>query len=125
MIIQFTYGTQKNGIFKPASDTTIFGSKLYVAEEDSIDKSIDNQGDVSIWNITNILNPQLLDRLSPGQELPETFQRGHTIYSTPDGKIVCVEDWHSGQLVKIDIATDKVEKVFNSTMALRCPKEAL
>ncbi len=113
MIIPFTNSTQGNGIFKPASDTTIVGNKLYVAEEDSMDKNIDNQGQVSIWDITNIQSPQLIKRLSPGQGLPENFQLGHTIYATPDGKLVYVEDWNSGQLVKIDTSTDQVTKVFN------------
>ncbi len=113
MKIQFTNSTQGNGIFKPASDTTIVGTKLYVAEEDSMDKSIDNQGQVSIWDTTNLQSPQLIKRLSPGQGLPENFQLGHTIYATPDGKLVYVEDWNSGQLVKIDTSTDKVIKVFD------------
>ena len=117
MIIPFTNSTQGNGIFKPASDTTIVGTKLYVAEEDSMDNNIDNQGQVSVWDITNLQSPQLIKRLSPGQGLPENFQLGHTIYATPDGKLVYVEDWNSGQLVKIDTSTDKVIKVFdkNST----------
>ncbi len=113
MIIPFTNSTQGNGIFKPASDTTIVGTKLYVAEEDSMDKSIDNQGQVSIWDTTNLQSPQLIKRLSPGQGLPENFQLGHTIYATPDGKLVYVEDWNSGQLVRIDASTDKVIKVFD------------
>jgi hypothetical protein len=115
MIIPFTNGTEKNGIYKPASDIAIVGTNLYVAEEDSMDKEINKQGYVSIWDITNILDPQLIKRLSPGQDLPETFELGHTIYSTPDGKIVYVEDWHSGQLVKINATTYKVDKVFDST----------
>jgi hypothetical protein len=117
MIIPFTNSTEGNGIFKPASDTTIVGTKLYVAEEDSMDNNIDNQGQVSIWDITNLQSPQLVKRLSPGQGLPENFQLGHTIYATPDGKLVYVEDWNSGQLVKIDTSNDKVIKVFdkNST----------
>jgi hypothetical protein len=113
MIIPFTNSTQGNGIFKPASDTTIVGTKLYVAEEDSMDKNIDKQGQVSIWDITNMQSPQLIKRLSPGHGLPENFQLGHTIYATPDGKLVYVEDWNSGQLVKIDTSSDKVIKLFD------------
>ena len=102
-----------NGIYKPASDTTIVNTKLYVAEEDSMDQEINNDGHVSIWDISDITNPQLINRLSPGKGLPENFQLGHTIYSTPDNKFVYVEDWNSGQLVKIDTAIDQVIKVFN------------
>ena len=102
-----------NGIYKPASDTTIVNTKLYVAEEDSMDKEINNDGHVSIWDISDITNPQLINRLSPGKGLPENFQLGHTIYSTPDNKFVYVEDWNSAQLVKIDTAIDQVIKVFN------------
>jgi len=113
MIIAPTNSTSGNGIFKPASDTTIVGDKLYVAEEDSMDEKVDNQGQVSIWNINDMQNPQLIKRLSPGQGLPENFQLGHTIYSTPEGKFVYVEDWNSGQLVKLDTTTDEIIKVFN------------
>ena len=113
MIIAPTQSLDGNGIYKPASDTTIVNAKLYVAEEDSMDKEVNNDGDVSIWDISDITKPQLINRLSPGKGLPENFQLGHTIYSTPDNKFVYVEDWNSGQLVKIDTAIDKVIKVFN------------
>ena len=113
MIIAPTQSPDGNGIYKPASDTTIVNAKLYVAEEDSMDKEVNNDGDVSIWDISDITKPQLINRLSPGKGLPENFQLGHTIYSTPDNKFVYVEDWNSGQLVKIDTAIDKVIKVFN------------
>ena len=75
-----------------------------------MDKEVNNEGHVSIWDITK---PQLINRLSPGKGLPENFQLGHTIYSTPDNKFVYVEDWNSGQLVKIDTAIDQIIKVFN------------
>ena len=113
MIIAPTQSPDGNGIYKPASDTTIVNAKLYVAEEDSMDKEVNNDGHVSIWDISDITKPQLINRLSPGKGLPENFQLGHTIYSTPDNKFVYVEDWNSGQLVKIDTAIDKVIKVFN------------
>jgi DNA-binding beta-propeller fold protein YncE len=113
MIISPTPSPDGNGIYQPASDTTIVNTKLYVAEEDSMDKEINNNGHVSIWDISDTTKPQLINRLSPGKGLPENFQLGHTIYSTPDNKFVYVEDWNSGQLVKLDTATDKVIKVFN------------
>jgi hypothetical protein len=127
MIIPFTNSTQKEGIYKPASDTAIIGNKLYVAEEDSMDAQIDKEGQVSIWNISNILDPQLIKRMSPGPnspgpDLPENFELGHTIYSTPDNKTVYVEDWHSGQLVKIDTSIDEVVEVFNkNTSGFKMP----
>ena len=40
MIIAPTQSPDGNGIYKPASDTTIVNTKLYVAEEDSMDKEI-------------------------------------------------------------------------------------
>ena len=113
MIISPTPSPDGNGIYQPASDTTIVNTKLYVAEEDSMDKEINNNGHVSIWDISDTTKPQLINRLSPEKGLPENFQLGHTIYSTPDNKFVYVEDWNSGQLVKLDTATDKVIKVFN------------
>ncbi len=57
-------------------------------------------------------SPQLTKRLSPGHGLPENFQLGHTIYPTPEGKLVYVEDWNFGQLAKIDTSTDKEIEVF-------------
>lgn len=113
MIIAPTQSPDGNGIYKPASDTIIVNKKIYVVEEDSMDKEVNNDGYVSIWDISDITKPQLINRLSPGKELPDDFQIGHTIYSTSDNKIVYVEDWHSGQLVKTDTATDNVTKVFN------------
>ena len=117
MIIAPTQSPDGNGIYKPASDTTIVNSKLYVAEEDSMDKEINNDGHVSIWDISDITNPQLINRLSPGKGLPENFELGHTIYSTPDNKFVYVESWHSAHLVKIDTAIDQVINVFNKENA--------
>ena len=117
LIIAPTQSPDGNGIYKPASDTTIVNSKLYVSEEDSMDEEINNDGHVSIWDISDITNPQLINRLSPGKGLPENFELGHTIYSTPDNKFVYVESWHSAHLVKIDTAIDQVIHVFNNENA--------
>ena len=117
MIIAPTQSPDGNGIYKPASDTKIVNSKLYVGEEDSMDEEINNDGHVSIWDISDITNPQLINRLSPGKGLPENFEIGHTIYATPDNKFVYVESWHSAHLVKIDTAIDQVIQVFNKENA--------
>ena len=45
----------RSGIYKPASDVAVVGKKLYVGEEDSMDRTIDNAGYISIWDITDIL----------------------------------------------------------------------
>lgn len=113
MIIATTSNPNGNGIYKPASDTTIVDDKLYVAEEDSMDVEVNNEGRVSIWDISNMNEPKLIKALTPGNTLSENFQLGHTIYATTDGKYVIVEDWNSGQLVKIDTSTDEVVKVFD------------
>ena len=58
-----------------------------------MDEKINNAGYISVWNISDITNPQLIKRLSPGVELPNDFQVAHIMYSTPDGKYLYVESW--------------------------------
>ncbi len=113
MIIGPTDSVNGSGIYKPASDIAIIGNKLYVAEEDSMDEEINNDGYVSIWDISNISTPTLINRLGPGNGLPEDFQLGHALYPTPDERYMYVQSWNSGHLVKIDTSTDSVVHVFD------------
>lgn len=113
MIIGPTDSVNGSGIYKPASDIAIIGNKLYVAEEDSMDEEINNDGYVSVWDISNISTPTLINRLGPGNGLPEDFQLGHALYPTPDERYVYVQSWNSGHLVKIDTSTDAVVHVFD------------
>jgi DNA-binding beta-propeller fold protein YncE len=98
----------EHGIYKPASDVAVVGERLYVGEEDSMDRTIDNAGYISVWNITDISHPRFMKRLRPGgrEGLPAHFQLAHTLYRTLDGRYVYVEDWNGGHVVKIDTRRD-------------------
>jgi len=102
------------GIYKPASDVVVVGKKkLYVGEEDSIDATLD-QGNVSIWDISDPNAPKFIKRLNAGKELPADFKNAHEIYASMDGKHVYAQSWASGYLVKIDGATDNVVAVVSA-----------
>jgi DNA-binding beta-propeller fold protein YncE len=105
------------GIYKPASDVTVVGNKLYVGEEDSMDETIDNDGYVSVWDISDRSAPKFIRRLQPGKGLPKDFQLAHTLYRTLDGHYVYVESWNSGHLAKIDTSTDEVVKAVSKDEA--------
>ena len=124
MIIGPAKSAEEAGIYKPASDLIVVGSKLYVAEEDSMDTEINNDGYVSIWDITNRSAPKFIKRLGPGKGLPDDFQLGHGLYRTTDGKYVYVQSWNSGHLVKIGTSTDTVVKVFSKTDGFEMPHGA-
>ena len=110
MIIGPAKTAEEPGIYKPASDVAVVGKKLYVGEEDSMDATLD-QGNVSIWDISNLNAPKFVKRLQAGKELPADFQLAHTLYRTLDGGHVYFEDWNGGHVVKIDTSTDAVVNV--------------
>ncbi|MGH8650753.1 MAG: hypothetical protein ACREYE_00610 [Gammaproteobacteria bacterium] len=64
------------------------GNKLYVGEEDSMDDRLDNDGYVSIWDISDRTSPKFLKRLNLGKELPEDYKMTHELYSTMNGRYV-------------------------------------
>jgi DNA-binding beta-propeller fold protein YncE len=105
-----------SGIYKPASDVVVVGKKLYVGEEDSMDATLD-QGNVSIWDISDPNAPKFIKRLNAGKELPADFKNAHEIYASMDGKHVYAQSWASGYLVKIDGATDNVVAVVSAADA--------
>lgn len=113
MILGPVKNPNEAGIYKPASDIIVVGKKLYVGEEDSMDEEINNDGYVSIWDITNRNAPKFIKRLSPGKDLPEGFKLAHELYATMDGTYVYAQSWGSGHLVKIDAATDEVVKAWS------------
>jgi hypothetical protein len=82
-------------------------------KRNSMDARIDNDGYISVWDISNISAPTFIKRLRPGgrEGLPADFQLAHTLYPTLDGRYVYVEDWNGGHVVKIDTSTDKVVNV--------------
>ena len=113
MIIGPAKSPDDAGIYKPASDVVVVGKKLYVGEEDSMDATID-QGNVSVWDISDPNSPKFIKRLNSGKELPADFKMTHEIYASIDGRHVYAQSWASGHLVKIDGATDNVVAVVSS-----------
>lgn len=116
MIIGPAKSPDEPGIYKPASDVVVVGKKLYVGEEDSMDETID-QGNVSIWDISDPKSPKFIKRLNAGKELPANFKMAHEIYATMDGRYVYAQSWASGHLVKIDGVTDEVISVVSADVA--------
>ncbi len=113
MIIGPAKSPDDPGIYKPASDVVVVGKKLYVGEEDSMDATIE-QGNVSVWDISDPNSPKFIKRLNAGKELPADFKMTHEIYASMDGRHVYAQSWASGHLVKIDGATDNVVAVVSS-----------
>jgi hypothetical protein len=113
MIIGPAKNPDDPGIYKPASDVVVVGKKLYVGEEDSMDATIE-QGNVSVWDISDPNSPKFIKRLNAGKELPADFKMTHEIYASMDGRHVYAQSWASGHLVKIDGATDDVVAVVSS-----------
>jgi len=101
------------GIIQPSSDIAVVGDKLYVAEEDSMDEAIDEEGYLSIWDISNVDSPKLIKRMGPNNGLPNDFDIGHGLYVTPDERYVYIQDWASAYLVKLDAKSDQVLKTYD------------
>lgn len=104
-----------DGIIQPSSDIVVVGNKLYVAEEDTMDDAVDEDGYLSIWDITNVNSPKLIKRLGPNNGLPSNFGVGHGLYVTLDERFVYLQDWESAHLIKLDTKTDRVLKIFDSS----------
>lgn len=102
------------GILEGVSDTVVAGGKLYVAEG-NVEKMMP-PGHLSIWNISNPLVPTFVKRLSAGAGgLPADFLDAHELDLTPDGKFVYIESFRSNHSIKVDVATNNVAKVLDST----------
>ena len=117
MIIGPAQNANAAGIYKPASDVIVVGNKLYVGEEDSMDEKLDNDGYVSIWNLSDRTAPKFIKRLKPGKELPDDYKMTHELYSTMDRRFVYAQSWGSGHLVKIDASKDEVIKAVSKADA--------
>lgn len=102
------------GVFRNPSDFLVVGSKLYVAEEDSLDASFGDDGYVAIYDISDIENPQFMKRLKPGEGLPDDFEIAHGLSATPDGSSVYVASYRSDYLLKIDTTTDTVTETYGA-----------
>lgn len=112
MIIGPTDTPEGAGIYKAASDIMVVGDRLYVAEEDSMDESVDGSF-ISVWDLADRRDPKFLGRLSPGNGLPEKWHLSHEFYHAPGGRYLYVQDWHGAHLIKIDPSTDTVVRVWS------------
>ncbi len=109
------------GILRSASDLTVAGHKLYIAEEDSLDGSFGNDGFVSVFDISDVNNPVFIKRFQPGpgvDDLPSDFAVAHGITTTPDERYVYVASYASNHIIKIDSKTDEVMKVYSEADGL-------
>ncbi len=120
-IISATDDVDGEGIFRSASDLAVIGNKIYIAEEDTIDYGLFEDGYVSVFDISDNYRPQFLKRFKPGDGLPDGFTVAHSLTPTPDNRYLFVASWHSGYVVKIDTRTDMVVKVFGPEDGLAMP----
>ncbi|MDJ0555666.1 MAG: hypothetical protein QNJ68_14725 [Microcoleaceae cyanobacterium MO_207.B10] len=111
----------ESGIFRSPSDIGIAGDKLYVAEEDSLDDSFGDDGYISVYDISDINEPEFIKRFKPGEDLPADFAIAHGLNVTPDERYVYAASYASNYIIKIDTETDEVEKVFSSEDELNMP----
>jgi hypothetical protein len=121
MIIDKADNSGDAGVFRSASDVAVVNGKLYIAEEDSVrQQNVNNARDgyVSIFDITNRLNPVFLKRLEPGVDLPVNYNIAHTLSPTVDGRFVMLGSWHSGVLAKIDTYDDQVTHIWGANDGL-------
>ncbi len=99
------------GVLRSASYVVVAGQKLFIAEEDSLDQSFGDDGFISVFDISDIMRPVFLKRFKPGAELPADYSVAHAISVTLDEQYVLVESYHSGYIIKIDVATLQVATV--------------
>ena len=120
-IIGPTDDVDGHGILRSASDLAVVGNKIYFAEEDTIDYELGQDGYVSVFDLTDLDNPQFVKRFKPGEELPEGFAVAHSLTPTPDHRYLLVASWFSGYVIKIDTQTDTVVEMFGPEDGLVMP----
>ena len=108
------------GVYRPASDVAVVGNTLIVAEEDTLDGNV-GPGYIAFFDISELNAPKLLQRLKPGVELPADFKVAHVISLTGDKRFAYVSSYYSNHIVKIDVASRQVTKVFSSADGLDMP----
>lgn len=112
------------GVFRSASDVAVVHGKLYIAEEDSVrqqDVGEARDGYVSVFDISDWLNPVFLKRLEPGVDLPVNYNIAHTFSPTVDGRFILLGSWHSGYVAKIDTYDDTVAYIWGPDDGLVMP----
>jgi len=109
-----------NGIYRPASDVAVVGNTMIVAEEDTLDRSV-GPGFIAFFDISNLKHPRLIKRLVPGIDLPADFKVAHVISVLKDHEYAYVSSYYSNYMIKLEIATQKVVKVYSSADGLDMP----
>lgn len=110
-----------NGVFRSASDLVVAGGKLFLAEEDSLREPFGSDGYVSVFDLSDRKNPELIKRLAPGADLPADFQVAHGLSQTMDSRFVYAMSYHSGYICKIDVDTLSVVKTYGPSDGLEKP----
>lgn len=108
------------GVYRPASDVVVVGNTLIVAEEDTLDGNV-GPGYIAFFDISELNAPKLLKRLKPGVELPADFKVAHVISLTNDKRFAYVSSYHSNHILKIDVASRQVTKVYSAADGLDMP----
>ena len=123
-VIDQAMAAAQGGIFRSGSDVAVVNNKLYIAEEDSVrqeDVGDARDGYISVFDITDRLNPVFLKRLEPGVDLPIGYNIAHTLVKTKDNRFVLVFSWHSGWVIKIDTYDDTVSHIWGPDDGLVMP----
>lgn len=109
-----------DGIYRPASDVAVVGNTMIVAEEDTLDNSV-GPGFIAFFDISKPDHPRLIKRLVPGIDLPADFKVAHVISVPNDYLYAYVSSYYSNHLIKLEIATQKVLKVYSAADGLDMP----
>ena len=123
-ILDQAMSATEGGVFRSASDVAVVNGKLYIAEEDSVrqvDVNDARDGYVSVFDLTDRLNPVFLKRLKPGEDLPVGYNIAHTFSPTVDGRFIMLGSWHSGFVIKIDTYDDTVAHIWGPDDGLVMP----
>lgn len=124
LIIDKADNAGEPGVFRSASDVAVVNGKLYIAEEDSVrqqDVGNARDGFVSVFDLTDRLNPVFLKRLEPGVDFPANYNIAHTFSPTVDGRFIILGSWHSGYVIKIDTYDDTVAHLWGPSDGLVMP----
>jgi hypothetical protein len=120
-IIGTAFGPEEHGIYRSASDLQVVGNKLYVAEEDTLDGSFGDDGYISVFDISNLLQPRFLKRFKPGEELPTDYCVSHGMSVTPVERFLSVASYACSYIIKIDTTTDEVVRIYGTADGLNGP----
>jgi hypothetical protein len=109
-----------SGVYRPASDVAVVGNTLIVAEEDTLDGNV-GPGYIAFFDITDPAAPTLIKRMVPGVELPADFKVAHVISVVDNKQFAYVSSYYSNHIIKIDLNSRNVTKVFSEADGLHMP----